>query len=154
MKFDDLSKLPAGGGSAKLSGIPHWDESPEAYERVIIKGVTLPGAATVSGDGYKRRVDKKRTPGLHGETTTDLGQDAAEIEITLELWTAQHLADFHTMVKRVLAPRRKTITVTTTQETQGFAGFTVNGRRSRRRHAIHGDEKDGGHRRAGRAWPR
>jgi hypothetical protein len=106
---EDKSDLPAGTPATKLSGVPHWEESPEAYERVIIRGVTLPGTATVTGEGYKRKVDTKKAAGQHGDTTTDLGEDSAKIEVQLDLWTPQHLTDFQSVVKKVLAPRRKVI---------------------------------------------
>lgn len=120
---DDKSALPGGAsGPVSVLRIPHWEESPELYERVIIAGVQLPGTATVSGEGYKRRTDKKKTPGQHGETTTDMGQESVEIEVTVDLWTPQHLADFHAITKRVLAPRMKV--VKETKQAPYFVGYT------------------------------
>lgn len=123
-RSDDKTAIPAGSVApvTKVTRIPSWEDSPEAYERVIIKGVTLPGSATVSGDGYKRRTDTKKAAGKHGETTTDLGQEAVDIDVSLEIWGAEQLASFHELVKKVLAPKRKV--VKETKNEPYFVGYT------------------------------
>lgn len=104
--FEDWTQMEPGGVGEALT-VPFWGDQPEAWNRVYISGVVLPGIATVSGTGYKRRVDRRKTAGQHGESMTDLGDDCSEIEIILTLWTEQHLRDFQAVVRRIIRKRGK-----------------------------------------------
>lgn len=59
-----------------------WDE-------VGLGGYTLYGRCTVRGS-FSRKIDLKNAPGSDGGTLTDLGYEPARIDITLQLWTADH----------------------------------------------------------------
>lgn len=107
-------------GLREASSVPFWGDFPATWERVYIAGKVLPGVCSVRGAGYKRRADKKRIAGEHGERMTDTGHDCAEVEITCQLYTQKHLEDFQKIIKSVV----KRVAATKTTEEPQFVGFT------------------------------
>jgi len=78
---------------AASTGVPFWGDQPESWDRVILGGQELPGLAEVDGE-ISQRLDRKKVPGQNGETVTHLGWEPTAVDITLELWTAEHLRRF------------------------------------------------------------
>lgn len=83
---------------------PFWTEDGEIYidlddpslawSRISIGGRLVPGLATVSGDGIDFAVEKKKSQGASGATTTFNGANPVGISIVLRLWTAEQWEDF------------------------------------------------------------
>ncbi len=88
------------------SAVPFWGEAPDAYDTVVLAGVALPGIATVKGH-IEQRVKRKTLKGSHGQTFTFQGWGAAEIAISLALWTKEHWTSFDDLVSRILYPPLK-----------------------------------------------
>lgn len=79
-------------GSESLA-VPFWADSPDSWDTVVIAGRALPGICVMSGK-VVRRVDRKNSTGTNGETVTYVGDDVAEFEITVRMWTEAHLTTF------------------------------------------------------------
>lgn len=97
--------------------VPFWGSNPDAWDTVIINGRTrLPGLAKLSGS-IKRQVDKKKPAGRHGTSVTYLGTEAAEFEIKLSLWTAEHLSAFTSMIRAIMSKQPEKLGATTQNKT-------------------------------------
>jgi len=78
--------------------IPQWEiggVAPEAQElspwdTLVLGGVKLPGRARLHAR-RGRKHDRKSGPGSDGESFTDLGAQAAEVDITITVWTEQQM---------------------------------------------------------------
>lgn len=70
------------------NGIPFWEEAPDLWDVVTIAGFTFPGVANVSGEP-KRKLDKKNAKGADGRTITDDGADGVDIEVVIQIYTAE-----------------------------------------------------------------
>ncbi len=79
-------------GSEGLA-VPFWGDSPETWDTVVIAGRALPGLCKMTGK-VTRRVDKKNATGTNGATITYTGDDVAEFEISVRMWTEAHLSTF------------------------------------------------------------
>lgn len=71
----------------------HWEEDSALWDTVYLAGAPLPGLATVSG-AHGRKLDVKSAPGRNGARIIDKGYEPAKIEITLRMWTPEHLDDW------------------------------------------------------------
>lgn len=87
------------GTSITVSDVPFWGEAPDAWNTVILAGITVPGIAKVGGKAFDIRMDRKSIPGEHGEKQTTLGREPCDPEIEVRLWTADHLTAFLSIVK-------------------------------------------------------
>jgi hypothetical protein len=85
----------------KAKGVPFWGDEAGSWDAVWLKGIRLPGIAEVDGRGFSRRVDKKRSAGRNGATVTHMGLEPADIDITLTLWTPQHLTELQEVLKSI-----------------------------------------------------
>lgn len=107
--FEDFGKQQTGLSITETPagefGAPFWGDYPGLWDQVQLAGIILPGLARLSGD-LEHRVDRRRIPGQDGERITHLGCKPAEIEITLRMWTEEHLNAFSSLAP-VLRPQPK-----------------------------------------------
>jgi len=94
-------KLTSNKSSA---GVPWWGDKPDVWDSFLIAGFRLPGIAKVTGSGFKQRCDRKKTAGQNASRLTLLGEEGAEFDVVLAMWTSDHLATFENLVP-VLKPR-------------------------------------------------
>ena len=88
------------GGEA-TSGSPFWEDNPDAWDAVYLGGMRIPGLCAVSGKGFEQRIDKKKTAGKHGAKLTHTGNDCADFEIAVRMWTPEHLRDFERLMREL-----------------------------------------------------
>lgn len=109
--FYDLTKVSttsAATPTQTTGEVPFWGDSPGQWDTVVFNGsIALPGICKVSGR-VVRRVDRKKSPGKHGQTVTYLGDEAAEFEIHLQMWTAEHLDSYVNIVRKLKTLKPKT----------------------------------------------
>jgi hypothetical protein len=86
--------------------VPFWGDNPAAWERIVLDGYRVPGVAKVGGKAFEVKADKKKAPGESGASTTVLGRNPCEPEITVQLWTAKHLSDFCQVIASFLPKNR------------------------------------------------
>lgn len=98
---------------ASASSAPFWGDQPDSWDAVYLAGVRIPGLCTVGGKGFEQRVDKKKTAGKHGAKITRTGNECADIDITVRMWTQEHLTAFEQLLKAVKP--RKEVRATTTK---------------------------------------
>lgn len=130
--FLDLTKIKARSASGQViasstGGVPFWGDDPTSWDTVILAGMKLPGIAKVKGR-CRRGHERKRIAGKHGATFTFTGDEPMEFDISLKLWTAEHLRTFTTFARQLksLKPMVSTETnvATTVKDTQqvGYSG--------------------------------
>ena len=130
--FLDVSRAVLAGtpGATETtsSGTPFWGDDPRAYDTVIFaRNIRLPGNCDIEGKGFSQRVDSKKPAGSHGESTTPLGRNPAEITITCTMWMPEHLTAFAKLVpilrsQKMVAEKASNL-LGEAGETQGFGGF-------------------------------
>jgi hypothetical protein len=69
--------------------VPH-DAGVSAWDTIRIGGVTYTGVVKVSGDGLKKKIDKRKAAGADGARIVDKGFDLADFTIRLEGWLPEH----------------------------------------------------------------
>jgi len=75
--------------------VPHWDQADgHLWDEITLDGISFAGTVKISGEGPSRDLDTRRARGRRGHTTRDTGPKAARFEITLQIWTEEHLDDF------------------------------------------------------------
>lgn len=84
-----------------------------------INGIYLPGPAIVKAK-RRAKTQKKKQPGVNGETATHLGYDAAEIRVTFRMWTQQQWDAWQALIP-VLQPKPGKDVVTTTTTPTNFS---------------------------------
>lgn len=127
--FLDLTKIKARSASGQViatstGGVPFWGDDPTSWDTVILAGVKLPGISKVRGR-CRRGHERKRIAGKHGATFTFTGDEPMEFDISLKLWTAEHLQTFATVARQLksLKPMVTTETnVATNEPTSSSAG--------------------------------
>ena len=83
--------------------IPH-EAGGEAWDTLTLGGVRFGGLAVVSGDAFRKKIDKRRAAGADGARLVDKGFDLVEITITLTAWLPEHAAQIESLAQLV-APR-------------------------------------------------
>ena len=83
--------------------IPH-EAGGEAWDTLTLGGVRFGGLAVVSGDAFKKKIDKRRAAGADGARIVDKGFDLVEITLTLTAWLPEHAAQIESLALLV-APR-------------------------------------------------
>lgn len=101
----DLTKTkPNGSPQEAISspkGIPFWGDYPDAYDTVVIGRLRFPGICRVSGVGFKQKLDKKTAPGQHGGSHAQLGHANCEINVTLKIFTKEHLEQLQLIIDAI-----------------------------------------------------
>lgn len=78
--------------------------NPDAWDTLVIGGVTFRGQHQWSGTVLKRKLDRRHAAGRDGARLRDKGYDVAELELTLKCTTAEHWDDLCALVA-LLFPR-------------------------------------------------
>lgn len=108
-----VTRSPATGRAVVASGgkgqTPFWGDSPDLYDTIRFgKDFVMPGVCTLRGKAFSQRVQRDQPPGKHGASLKQLGRQPCKIDITLKLWTAEHLAAFERLIPVLKAQRTKT----------------------------------------------
>ena len=83
--------------------IPH-EAGGEAWDTLTLGGIRFDGLAVVSGDAFKKKIDKRRAAGADGARIVDKGFDLVELTLTLTAWLPAHVAQIESLALLV-APR-------------------------------------------------
>lgn len=96
--IDIRARRPARGTAprrplADLVLVPFWDDSDRGaeWETVQINEYVWPGLAKVGGTGPSMKLDAKSRSGSDGARLVRKGYEPAAFDVTLILWTAEHL---------------------------------------------------------------
>lgn len=81
-------------------GVPFWLDNPDAWDKPVVAGITMPGICEVDGTGLAK-LDRKSAPGSSGATLTYLGADPIEASITVTIWTKEHLATLQQVLDKI-----------------------------------------------------
>lgn len=94
------------------SGTPFWGDTPGAYDTVrFAKGsIVLPGTCRVGGKGFAQKVQRDKAPGTHGSKIKQLGIQPARIDITVSMWTEDHLRAFERLIPILKEQRYAAVT--------------------------------------------
>ncbi len=83
--------------------IPH-EAGGEAWDRIRIGGIVFTGGIKVTGDGLKKKIDKKKAAGADGARIVDKGFDLVDFTIELTGWLPEHATQMATLM-RLACPR-------------------------------------------------
>lgn len=84
--------------------IPSPIDEPEAWDTLVIGGLSFSGAFEFSGDLLTRKLDRRHSAGRDGARIRDRGYDLATIKLNLRLWEPKHFVELEALV-RLLFPR-------------------------------------------------
>lgn len=97
------------------NGIPHWDEAPDEWDRLVIGRNVMPGVWDVEFS-CKRQVDVKKSKGKDGGRIKDEGYANPIIELNGKIATAEQWAKLQQILP-TLHPKKKG----SARETYGIA---------------------------------
>ena len=83
---------------------PHEAGGAESWDRLTLGGQAFTGLATVTGDAFKKKIDKRRAAGSDGARIVDKGFDLVELTLTLVGWLPEHAAQIESLLA-LIAPR-------------------------------------------------
>lgn len=86
-----------------ILAIPH-EAGGSAWDRIAIGGLLFGGTVTVSGDAFKKKIDRRRAAGADGARIVDKGFDLVDVTITLTGWTPEHAQQIESL-QGLVAPR-------------------------------------------------
>lgn len=87
--------------------IPWPTKDSEAWNLLYLGGRIFPGLATVKITGGQK-IDVKDAPGSDGESTTQQGEKAKSVTITLRMWTEEQWTEYedaHEIIEPILGKR-------------------------------------------------
>ena len=84
--------------------MPHEAGGAEAWDRLTLGGQVFTGTATVTGDAFKKKIDKRKAAGSDGARIVDKGFDLVELTMTLVGWLPEHATQIESLLALV-APR-------------------------------------------------
>ena len=87
-----------------LLTMPHEAGGAEAWDRMTLGGQVFTGIATVSGDAFKKKIDKRKAAGSDGARIVDKGFDLVDLTLTLVGWLPEHAAQIESLLA-LIAPR-------------------------------------------------
>ena len=87
-----------------LLTMPHEAGGAEAWDRLTLGGQVFTGLATVTGDAFKKKIDKRRAAGSDGARIVDKGFDLVELTMTLVGWLPEHAVQIESLLA-LIAPR-------------------------------------------------
>lgn len=82
------------------NGIPHWDDEPDAWDRLALGNIVMPGVWDIDF-ACERRIDAKKAKGKNGGKFTDLGLENAVIELNGKIATRAHLRDLQAIIETI-----------------------------------------------------
>lgn len=80
-----------------------------AWDAITLGGVLFTGLVEVSGEGFKKKLDKRRAAGADGARIVDKGFDLVDVDITFTAWEPEHLDALDRLIS-VVAPRGGALT--------------------------------------------
>ena len=80
-----------------------------AWDTITLGGLTFTGLVEVSGDGFKKKLDRRRSAGADGARIVDKGFDLVDITFTLTAWEPEHAQQLERLIGLV-APRGGNLT--------------------------------------------
>ena len=117
-----------------MAGIPHWLDSPGAWDTLVLAGKSWPGIAKVTIKGGCD-LDVKKGKGSHGAQITYTGYSPREVTIALRIWTRDQWTLLQDLIatiepspsKRKLVPYDITHPVTTFRKVKSIAIKDIDG---------------------------
>lgn len=86
-----------------ILAIPH-EAGGSAWDRIAIGGLVFTGTVSVTGDAFKKKIDRRRAAGADGARIVDKGFDLVDMTITLTGWTPEHAQQIESL-QGLVAPR-------------------------------------------------
>lgn len=92
--------------------LPFWNPGaadalePGTWDVLRIGDTAMPGLSTVKPKRVAR-IDSQESPGVDGASQVPLGRRPSEVDVTVRLWTAEHLDRLETLMRQVLTPASK-----------------------------------------------
>lgn len=83
--------------------IPH-EAGGGAWDVLTLGGLRFDGVTTVTGDAFKKKLDRRRAAGSDGARIVDKGYDLVDLTFTLTAWLPEHAAQIESLAALV-APR-------------------------------------------------
>lgn len=83
--------------------MPH-EAHGDSWDEITIGGLRFSGVASVSGDSFKKKIDKRKAAGADGARIVDKGFDLVEFTITLTGWLPEHAQEMESLAS-IVAPR-------------------------------------------------
>lgn len=105
--------------------IPH-EPGGEAWDALTLGGLRFTGVTTVTGDAFKKKLDRRRAAGSDGARIVDKGYDLVDLTLTLTGWLPEHAAQMESLVSLV-APRGgsgRGLALDVSYPSLAFAGIT------------------------------
>ena len=87
-----------------LLTMPHEAGGAEAWDRLTLGGQVFTGLATVTGDAFKKKIDKRKAAGSDGARIVDKGFDLVDLTLTLVGWLPEHAVQIESLLA-LIAPR-------------------------------------------------
>jgi len=84
--------------------LPHSVEGAGAWDTITLGGVRFTGLVEVDGDGFKKKLDRRRSAGADGARIVDKGFDLVDVTATFTAWEPQHVVELERLIA-VVAPR-------------------------------------------------
>lgn len=110
-----------------MSAVMPHDVGGEAWDQITLGGIRFSGLASVSGDAFKKRTDRRHAAGSDGARIVDRGFDLVDLTVTLVAWTAAQGEELLS-VYRLVAPRSGATTQRRALDVEypslAFAGIT------------------------------
>jgi len=90
------------------AGLPvdWWGDDPDAWDRVLLDDVALPGICEVDAAEVERKVDSTSPTGSDGGTVRDKGYGLAKFKVKVRIWTREQF-QFWVRLGPLLDPRRR-----------------------------------------------
>jgi hypothetical protein len=92
--------------------LPFWNPGaadalePGPWDALRIGDTEMPGLATVKPKRVAR-IDSQESPGVDGASQVTLGRKPSEVDVTVRIWTADHLDRLETLMRKILTPASK-----------------------------------------------
>jgi hypothetical protein len=100
--YEDFSKVSRPPTGETPGGVAYWGKHPEAWEELYLENLRLPGLIRINGNGFEQRLKTKKAPGRKGAKITYVGSDPANVDITLTMWTEEHLRAFESFIRQFM----------------------------------------------------
>lgn len=85
--------------------IPPWEDA-SAWDHPRIAGIEFSGRVTITGDGFEKKIDKRRAAGQDGGNIVDKGFELVEFTIELFAWETKHVDQMKAIVARLASRGR------------------------------------------------
>ncbi len=92
--------------------LPFWSPGaadalePGPWDVLRVGNTAMPGLSTVKPKRVTR-IDSQESPGVDGASQVPLGRKPSEVDVTVRIWTADHLDRLEVLMRRVLTPASK-----------------------------------------------